>query len=580
MLKNLLVVSLFFLMLSELGAQCSGEAYFEDADRDGYGTSDFKIFHISLAEDIWRTHGYRTSYQGKVAYGCSRPDGYSSSRSDCDDNNAQIKPGMVWYEDKDGDKVGGTRQSSCGYPSGHYVLTGGDCDDNDSSVQNQRTFYRDADGDGLPGTAVTACSQGSYATSSSDCDDGNANIKGPTTWYLDADDDKVGGSNSTTACSKPGDKYVTTGGDECDSIKGVTKKNIWYEDYDGDGYGNSRSTQYACEKPAGKWVNNGNDLDDKNANITDVREQWFYQDSDGDGYGNPNVSVYTSNPPSNYVTDNTDCDDNDASEFPGAVWYLDFDGDGYRNSGSSQTSCLRPGGYVSNASDINDNNKLITNVQPRTFYEDQDGDTYGNPNKSAYQSFAPPGVWVNNKNDCNDNDATLHNFTLWALDQDGDGFGYNASFLTQTNADRKTPNANGPPSGITPIVYGCINPSTASYTYVKNASTDYDDTLTSISNIKPQWFYPDNDKDNFGTNTNTLFQSDKPTGYGAYDGDCDDNNPLLHPQTVWYQDADGDGFGNVSSTEGGLLPHPTFSIKASILNGLRNMFRQKRVLSF
>jgi hypothetical protein len=320
-------------------------------------------------------------------------------------------------------------------------------------------------------------------------------------------------------------------------------------DYDGDSYGDSSTTQYSCDKPSGSWVNNGDDLDDRNRSITDVREQYYYLDYDRDGYGDPNVSTYTSNPPPSYVTDSSDCDDSDSCAYPGAIWYYDGDGDGYGDLSRTRRQCLRPANYVCNSSDLNDNDKFITNVSPRRFYEDKDRDTYGNPSVNVYRSYPPStGNWVTNANDCNDTDASLHNFTLWALDQDGDGFGYNATFLAQTNSDRATPGAHAPPAGVSPLVYGCTDPSTPSYAYVKNNRTDYDDTLTEISNIKPQWFYLDQDQDSFGTHSSTLFQSDKPSGYTPFDGDCDDHNPLLHPQTVWYEDADGDTFGNVSST--------------------------------
>ena len=88
----------------------------------------------------------------------------------------------------------------------------------------------------------------------------------------------------------------------------------------------------------------------------------WYQDFDLDGYGNAAVSIVTCTPPPGYVTNDDDCNDTNAAIKPGAAevcdgvdndcdgltdegvgttWYQDSDGDTYGDPAVSQVACSR-----------------------------------------------------------------------------------------------------------------------------------------------------------------------------------------------------------------------------------------------
>ena len=70
-----------------------------------------------------------------------------------------------------------------------------------------------------------------------------------------------------------------------------------------------------------------------------------------------------------------------------------------------------------------------------------------------------------------------------------------------------------------------------------------------ISEHLDQKWYPDSDDDGYPSTATATVQCTRPQGYKAESElisieiiDCDDNNKLVNPNTVWYKDADNDGF--------------------------------------
>ena len=182
----------------------------------------------------------------------------------------------------------------------------------------------------------------------------------------------------------------------------------------------------------------------------------YYADNDGDGYGDDATATQYCSAPDHYILQGGDCDDNDASVFPGneetcngvddncdglldaedsslasSVWYEDADADGYGNRDVLLDSCRQPEGYVANADDCNDNNLtinpkteescngiddncdgIVDNIDAliasdNTWYEDADGDGYGNELVFLTACTAPVG-YVQQSGDCVDNDSSIY----------------------------------------------------------------------------------------------------------------------------------------------------------------------------
>jgi len=247
--------------------------YYRDADEDTYG-------------DI-----------GESYTGCAQAEGWVIDNTDCDDTDPDIHPGSL--------EVCDNIDNNCDGNMDEGVLT---------------NYFRDKDRDGF-GNAndiVMACTapQG-FVTDNTDCDDTDLDIH-------------------------PGSP------EQCDNVDNNCDGNVdegvlitYYLDSDNDGFGNANNTIIACSSPQG-YVTDNTDCDDSDddispnspevcngvdnncdGNIDEGVLSIFYRDIDGDGYGNLSNTIEACNLPSGYVTDNTDCNDNNGSINPGSTELCD-----------------------------------------------------------------------------------------------------------------------------------------------------------------------------------------------------------------------------------------------------------------
>lgn len=297
--------------------------WFEDLDSDGYGNS--LVTQASCAQPLgWVDAGDDCSDQNFAVYP-GAPELCNAEDDDCDG----AVPSSETDEDLDGlsDCAGDCDDASASaFPGAGETCNGADddCDGvtDESDASDASTWYPDSDGDGYGDAAypwISCLPPSGYVADLTDCDDAAADVSPGASETCDGVDNDCDGAV-----------------DESDA----DDARAWAPDADGDGYGSDDGMSFvaSCEQPSG-YVADFSDCDDADAlvnpmapeeyddlidndcnGIVDDSGVYCCLDSDGDGYGAADDCVYEAEGAcslSGYVVGDGDCDDSNATVYPG-----------------------------------------------------------------------------------------------------------------------------------------------------------------------------------------------------------------------------------------------------------------------
>ncbi len=227
-------------------------------------------------------------------------------------------------------------------------------------------------------------------------------------------------------------------------------------------------------------------------------------DDDGDGFNaasdcdDGDAAVF---PGASEVCDgvDNDCDgDIDGALAPGATdWFPDVDEDGFGSDADIVTACDAPPGYIGTGGDCadrdadinpsaaevcddidNDCDDIVDDGLTTTYYFDGDADGYGDPGITVDRCDGAPPNTSTDGGDCNDNDADIN-------------------------------------PGMEELCDGIDN----------DCNGDADTELFTT-------WYRDADADLFGNDEITKDGCTEPQGFVANGGDCNDENPNVHPDAI------------------------------------------------
>ena len=341
------------------------------------------------------------------------------------------------------------------------------------------------------------------------------------------------GDDTGKATDRDGDGVEAA--EDCDDTDGaVGRARAWFTDTDRDGYGTDASVVEACSRPEGTSATN-DDCDDGDATVwPGAAERCDSLDNDCDGV--------------------VDLDDPDLDPTTILTLYTDGDGDGYGDAVTATTACagadgqsevpgdcddaddgVHPGAAeVCNGTD-DDCDDAVDDADPDAagtdWYADADGDGHGDPAAIETACVAPTDH-VADGDDCDDDNPWIH---PGADESD-------CADRTDYNCDGSTGYADADYDGAAACedcddTDGDVFPGAPE---LCNAHDDDCDGAVDVDAVDAPSWYADADTDGYGDGGVVSVSCDAPAGYIADGTDCDDTTSEKSPAAVERCNGDDD----------------------------------------
>jgi hypothetical protein len=310
-------------------------------------------------------------------------------------------------------------------------------------------------------------------------------------------------------------------------------------------------------------------------NLTIVGSLTYYQDLDNDGYGNAAVSQSGCAAITGYVTNSSDCNDNNNAIYPGAV---DVAGNGIDEDCNGFDAPLQLGIYqFTGTLDCATQDVVATNTSASWTFSDftaqgnvcasgggifnrSDWNLTSFINLNQYNEFSITGA-----------NCTNLNLSKLALNHRTSTTGGTPTIFVRssldnfaTDIDTIATSWNGnvllTDTIILPATFSNLSSVTFRFYVINQATSGSTLRLDNVSlwgntiSVTPTLFYADADNDGFGDLSNDSLSCSAPAGYVANSTDCNDTDVAINPNTVWYMDMDGDLQGDLMSTFTGCTP--------------------------